>query len=88
MTQHNPAQFQEIKVRYAELIVDNMDEDSLVKFAEDVIKRNLDRRTESELMEEIEANFDSIILESLLDDVKNVRHLKLIRPNKPPQSVS
>ena len=39
-------------------------------------------------MEEIEANFDSIILESLLDDVKNVRHLKLIRPNKPPQSVS
>ena len=70
MTKLNDAQRDELISQYSELVVDNMDMDSLVQYAQEQLANYFDSLSDIELKEEID-NHDEELYDELVDNVKN-----------------
>ena len=62
----NKEQLDQFKFNYAEMIVDQMDMDTLITFAVESIEQNLKDYTEEELKEEILDLYDDSVLSSII----------------------
>ena len=60
----------ELISQYSELVVDNMDMDSLVQYAQEQLANYFDNLSESELKEDVD-NYDEDLFEELVDNVTN-----------------
>ena len=56
--------------QYVELVVDNMDMDSLVQYAQEQLANYFDNLSDSELKEDVD-NYDEDLFEELVDNVTN-----------------
>ena len=54
--------------QYSELVVDNMDMDSLVQYAQEQLANYFDKLSDSELKEDVD-NYDEELYEELVDNV-------------------
>ena len=66
----NDAQRDELISQYSELVVDNMDMDSLVQYAQEQLANYFDSLSDIELKEDID-NYDEDLFDELVDNVKN-----------------
>ena len=68
----NDAQRDELIAQYSELVVDNMDMDSLVQYAQEQLANYFDKLSDSELKEDIK-NYDDNdgLYEELVDNITN-----------------
>ena len=68
----NDAQRDELISQYSELVVDNMDMDSLVQYAQEQLANYFDKLSDSELKEDIK-NYDDNdgLYEELVDNITN-----------------
>jgi len=66
------AQRDELISQYSELVVDSMDMDSLVQYAQEQIANYVDSLSDSELKEEVD-NYDEDLFDELVDNVKEVK---------------
>ena len=64
----NDAQRDELISQYSELVVDSMDMDSLVQYAQEQIANYVDSLSDSELKEEVD-NYDEDLFDELVDNV-------------------
>ena len=62
------AQRDELISQYSELVVDSMDMDSLVQYAQEQIANYVDSLSDSELKEEVD-NYDEDLFDELVDNV-------------------
>ena len=62
------AQRDELISQYSELVVDSMDMDSLVQYAQEQIANYVDSLSDSELKEEVD-NYDEELFDELVDNV-------------------
>ena len=60
----------ELISQYSELVVDNMDMDSLVQYAQEQLANYFDKLSDSELKEDID-NYDEELYDELVDNVTN-----------------
>ena len=60
----------ELISQYSELVVDNMDMDSLVQYAQEQLANYFDKLSDSELKEEVD-NYDEELYDELVDNVTN-----------------
>ena len=60
----------ELISQYSELVVDNMDMDSLVQYAQEQLANYFDKLSDSELKEDVD-NYDEELYEELVDNVTN-----------------
>ena len=70
MKRLNDAQRDELISQYSELVVDNMDMDSLVQYAQEQLANYFDNLSDSELKEDVD-NYDEDLFEELVDNVTN-----------------
>ena len=70
MKKLNDAQRDELISQYSELVVDNMDMDSLVQYAQEQLANYFDNLSDSELKEDID-NYDEDLFDELVDNVSN-----------------
>ena len=70
MKKLNDAQRDELISQYSELVVDNMDMDSLVQYAQEQLANYFDKLSDSELKEDVD-NYDDELYEELVDNVTN-----------------
>ena len=68
MKKLNDAQRDELISQYSELVVDSMDMDSLVQYAQEQIANYVDSLSDSELKEEVD-NYDEELFDELVDNV-------------------
>ena len=68
MTELNVAQWEELKDQYSEIVVDGMDLEDLVAYAQDQLRSYLDNLSYHELKEEIDNN-DEELFDELVDNV-------------------
>ena len=68
MTKLTSAQRDELISQYSELVVDSMDMDSLVQYAQEQIANYVDSLSDSELKEEVD-NYDEDLFDELVDNV-------------------
>ena len=68
--QLNSIQRDELISQYCELVVDNMDMDSLVQYAQEQLANYLDKCSDIELKEDID-NYDEDLFDELVDNVTN-----------------
>ena len=61
----------ELISQYSELVVDNMDMDSLVQYAQEQLANYFDKLSDSELKERVECFDDDGLYEELVDNVTN-----------------
>jgi len=66
----NDAQRDELISQYSELVVDNMDMDSLVQYAQEQLANYFDKLSDIELKEDID-NYDEDLFDELVDNVTN-----------------
>ena len=66
----NDAQRDELISQYSELVVDNMDMDSLVQYAQEQLANYFDNLSDSELKEDVD-NYDEDLFDELVDNVTN-----------------
>ena len=59
----------ELISQYSELVVDNMDMDSLVQYAQEQLANYFDKLSDSEIKERIESLYDEELYEELVDNV-------------------
>ena len=64
----NDAQRDELISQYSELVVDNMDMDSLVQYAQEQLANYFDKLSDSELKEDVD-NYDEDLFDELVDNV-------------------
>ena len=64
------AQRDELIEQYVELVVDNMDMDSLVQYAQEQLANYFDNLSDSELKEDVD-NYDEDLFDELVDNVTN-----------------
>ena len=64
----NDAQRDELISQYSELVVDNMDMDSLVQYAQEQLANYFDKCSDIELKEDID-NYDEELWEELVDNI-------------------
>ena len=64
------AQRDELISQYSELVVDNMDMDSLVQYAQEQLANYFDKLSDSELKEDVD-NYDEDLFDELVDNVTN-----------------
>ena len=64
----NPKQRDELIEQYSELVVDSMDIDSLVQYAQEQLANYFDKLSDSELKEDVD-NYDEELYEELVDNV-------------------
>ena len=62
------AQRDELISQYSELVIDSMDMDSLVQYAQEQLANYIDKLTDSELKEEVD-NYDEDLFDELVDNV-------------------
>ena len=62
------AQRDELISQYSELVIDSMDMDSLVQYAQEQIANYVDSLSDSELKEEVD-NYDEDLFDELVDNV-------------------
>ena len=62
------AQRDELISQYSELVIDSMDMDSLVQYAQEQIANYVDSLSDSELKEEVD-NYDEELFDELVDNV-------------------
>ena len=62
------AQRDELISQYSELVVDNMDMDSLVQYAQEQLANYFDKLSDSELKEDVD-NYDEDLFDELVDNV-------------------
>ena len=67
----NVAQWEELKDQYSEIVVDGMDLEDLVAYAQDQLRSYLDNLSYHELKEEIDNN-DEELFDELVDNVTQV----------------
>ena len=60
----------ELISQYCELVVDNMDMDSLVQYAQEQLANYFDKLSDSELKEDVD-NYDEDLFDELVDNVTN-----------------
>ena len=60
----------ELISQYSELVVDNMDMDSLVQYAQEQLANYFDKLSDSELKEDVD-NYDEELYDELVDNVTN-----------------
>ena len=70
MKKLNDAQRDELISQYSELVVDNMDMDSLVQYAQEQLANYFDKLSDSELKEDVD-NYDEDLFDELVDNVTN-----------------
>ena len=70
MKKLNDAQRDELISQYCELVVDNMDMDSLVQYAQEQLANYFDKLSDSELKEDVD-NYDEDLFDELVDNVTN-----------------
>ena len=70
MKKLNDAQRDELISQYCELVVDNMDMDSLVQYAQEQLSNYFDKLSDSELKEDVD-NYDEDLFDELVDNVTN-----------------
>ena len=68
MTELNVAQWEELKDQYSEIVVDGMDLEDLIAYAQDQLRSYLDNLSYHELKEEIDNNDDELF-DELVDNV-------------------
>jgi len=68
--QLNSIQRDELISQYCELVVDNMDMDSLVQYAQEQLANYFDKCSDIELKEDID-NYDEDLFDELVDNVTN-----------------
>jgi hypothetical protein len=68
MTKLNVAQWEELKDQYSEIVVDGMDLEDLVAYAQEQLRSYLDNLSYHELKEEI-INNDEELFDELVDNV-------------------
>ena len=66
----NPKQRDELIEQYSELVVDSMDIDSLVQYAQEQLVNYFDKLSYIELKEDID-NYDEDLFDELVDNVTN-----------------
>ena len=71
MKRLNDAQRDELISQYSELVVDNMDMDSLVQYAQEQLAKYYDKLSDSELKERIDVFNDDSLYDELVDNVTN-----------------
>ena len=64
------AQRDELTSQYVELVVDSMDMDSLVQYAQEQLANYFDKLSDSELKEDVD-NYDEDLFDELVDNVTN-----------------
>ena len=64
------AQRDELTQQYVEIVVDSMDMDSLVQYAQEQLANYFDKLSDSELKEDVD-NYDEELYEELVDNVIN-----------------
>ena len=79
MTKLNVAQWEELKDQYSELVVDSMDLEDLIAYAQEQLRSYLDNLSYHELKEEINNNdeelFDELVYNVCSEDrLTNVQH--------------
>ena len=62
------SQRDELTAQFAELVVDNMDMDSLVQYAQEQLANYFDKLSDSELKEDVD-NYDEDLFDELVDNV-------------------
>ena len=62
------AQRDELISQYSELVIDSMDMDSLVQYAQEQLANYIDKLSDSELKEEVD-NYDEDLFDELVDNV-------------------
>ena len=77
MKELNDAQRDELISQYCELVVDNMDMDSLVQYAQEQLVNYFDKLSDSELEDEIRYSFDEETLNDLVNNVQDVTVLDI-----------
>ena len=70
MKKLNDAQRDELISQYSELVVDNMDMDSLVQYAQEQLANYFDNLSDSELKEDVD-NYDEDLFDEVVDNVTN-----------------
>ena len=70
MKKLNDAQRDELISQYCELVVDNMDMDSLVQYAQEQLANYFDKLSDIEIKEDID-NYDEDLFDELVDNVTN-----------------
>ena len=70
MKKLNDAQRDELISQYCELVVDNMDMDSLVQYAQEQLANYFDKCSDIEIKEDID-NYDEDLFDELVDNVTN-----------------
>ena len=71
MKKLNDAQRDELISQYSELVVDSMDMDSLVQYAQEQLANYFDKLSDIELKEDIDNYCDDGLYEELVDNIKN-----------------
>ena len=71
MKKLNDAQRDELISQYCELVVDNMDMDSLVQYAQEQLANYFDKLSDIELKEDIDNYCDDGLYDELVDNVTN-----------------
>ena len=64
------SQRDELISQYCEIVVDSMDMDSLVQYAQEQLANYFDKLSDSELKEDID-NYDEDLFDELVDNVTN-----------------
>ena len=67
----NDAQRDELISQYSELVVDSMDMDSLVQYAQEQLANYFDKLSDIELKEDIDNYCDDGLYDELVDNVTN-----------------
>jgi len=67
----NDAQRDELISQYSELVVDSMDMDSLVQYAQEQLANYFDKLSDIELKEDIDNYCDDGLYEELVDNITN-----------------
>jgi len=72
----NAAQLDAIIEQYVELCVDSMDHKDMYRFVEQTLTEDFEKLNEHELLDEIRYSFDDETLESIVNNVKDLKLYK------------
>ena len=72
----NAAQLDAIIEQYVELCVDSMDHKDMYRFDEQTLTEDFEKLNEHELLDEIRYSFDDETLESIVNNVKDLKLYK------------
>ena len=70
MTKLTSAQKDQLIEQYSQIVVDSMDMDSLVQYAQEQLANYFDKLSDSELKEDVD-NYDEDLFDELVDNVTN-----------------